>query len=231
MSGDDAEIDEVGAFGADQRRKRKAVRIDDLAGSRLGAGRHQFVAGREQRHLGLAINRHQRMVHAGNEREVARGQPMAFGEQLVALAEIEPLRADIAAFGGRPTIQPEFAAAAAGRTEISKGDDERKEKLKKEFAAAAKGQETTGERGGESRASKAAAAFNRRVTPSATTKGDLQRAFEQAKDIRRKPSSSSGQQEHTEELDPEKREQAREAKEDAQRRKPPPPGPERDREK
>ena len=100
LVGHDAEIDEVGAFGADQRRKRKAVRIDDLAGSGLGAGRHQFVAGREQRDLGLAINRHQRMVHAGDQREVARGQPMAFGEQLVAQAEIEPLRADVAAFGG-----------------------------------------------------------------------------------------------------------------------------------
>jgi hypothetical protein len=132
---------------------------------------------------------------------------------------------------GRPTIQPEFAAAAAGRTEIRKGDDERREKLKKDFAAAAKGHEATEKIGGDSKGSRASAAFNRTAKPTVTIKGDLQRAFEQATDIKRKPPPSSGGQEHTEETDPEKREQAREAKEELQRRKTPPPGPERDREK
>jgi hypothetical protein len=131
---------------------------------------------------------------------------------------------------GRATIQPEFTAAAAGRTEIRKGDDERKEKLKKDFAAA-KGEKATETRAGESKGSKAAAAFNRAAKPTVTTKGDLQRAFEQAKDAKRKPSTSSGQQEHTEEVDPEKREQVRKANEEPQPRKTPPPGPERDREK
>jgi len=120
---------------------------------------------------------------------------------------------------GRPTIQPEFTAAAEGRTQIRKGDDERKQKLKKDFAAAASGREETEARGGESKGLKG------------TTKGDLQRAFEHAKDLKPKPSSSSSQQEHTEEVEPEKAEPARKAKEDLQRRKPPPPGPERDREK
>jgi hypothetical protein len=117
----------------------------------------------------------------------------------------------------RASIRPEFAAAVAGKTEIRKGDGGQKGKLKKDFAAAAKGQEATETRGGESKGSK-----------PATTKGDLQRAFEQAK-AARKP--SSGQQEHTEEIVPEKLEQARKTKEDLEKHKPPAPGPERDREK
>ena len=95
-----------------------------------------------------------------------------------------------------------------------------KEKLKKDFAAAARGQEATeARRRGKQR-------IETRSQPS--RKGDLQRAFEQAK-AARKP--SSGQQEHTEEADPEKPEQARKTKEELERRKPPPPGPERDRER
>ena len=117
----------------------------------------------------------------------------------------------------RSTIRPEFSAAAAGMTEIRKGDDGRKEKLKKDFAAAARGREATEAGGGESKGSKPAA-----------TKGDLQRAFEQAR-AARKP--SSGQQEHTEEVDPDKLEQARKTKEELEKRKPQPPGPERDRER
>ncbi len=118
----------------------------------------------------------------------------------------------------RSTIRPEFAAAVAGKTEIRKGDDGRKEKLKKDFAAAARGQEATEARGGESKG----------LRPAAATKGDLQRAFEQAR-AARKP--SSGQQEHTEEAAPEKLEQARNTKEELERRKPQSPGPERDRER
>ena len=45
------------------------------------------------------MHRQQRMVHAGGEREIARGEPMPFGEQRFAGAEIEPLRAHVAAFG------------------------------------------------------------------------------------------------------------------------------------
>jgi len=132
---------------------------------------------------------------------------------------------------GRPTIQPEFTNAATGKTEIRKGDDERKEKLKKDFAAAAKGEKETETRGGDSKGSKAVAEFNRVAKPAETGNGDLQQAFEQAKNVTRKPSPSSGGQEHTEKIDPDKREQARKAKEDLDRLKPPPPGPERDREK
>ena len=117
----------------------------------------------------------------------------------------------------RASIRPEFAAAVAGKTEIRKGDGGQKGKLKIDFAAAARGQEATEARGGESKGSKPAA-----------TKGDLQRAFEQAK-AARKP--SSGQQEHTEEIVPEKLEQARKTKEDLEKHKPQSPGPERDRER
>ncbi|MGH6879012.1 MAG: relaxase/mobilization nuclease domain-containing protein [Rhizomicrobium sp.] len=117
----------------------------------------------------------------------------------------------------RSTIRPEFAAAA-GRTQITKGDDERTQKLKKDFVEAAGGQGTTQERGGGSEGTR----------PDATTKGDLQRAFEQAR-AARKP--SSGQQEHTPEVDSDKQEQARKAKEELEQRKPQPPGPERDRER
>jgi len=117
----------------------------------------------------------------------------------------------------RSTIRPEFAVAAAGITEIRKGDDGRKEKLKKDFEAAARGQEETEAGGGESKGLRPAA-----------TKGDLQRAFEQAR-AARKP--SSGQQEHTEEVDPDKLEQARKTKEELEKSKAQPPGPERDRER
>jgi hypothetical protein len=115
----------------------------------------------------------------------------------------------------RASIRPEFAAAATGKTEINKGDAGQKGKLKKDFAEAARGHGATEARGGESKAPR----------PAATTKGDLQRAFEQAK-AARKP--SSGTKEHTEEATPDKVEQARKTKEELERRKPPAPRPQRD---
>jgi hypothetical protein len=51
----------------------------------------------------------------------------------------------------------------------------------------------------------------------AFSKADLQRAFELAKDPARKP-AATGQQEHTEEIDPQKLEQAREKKDDLEKR-------------
>ena len=117
----------------------------------------------------------------------------------------------------RASIRPEFAAAAAGKTEIKKGDGAQKGKLKKDFEAAARAQKTAEGRGGEGKGTK-----------SSATKGDLQRAFELAKSAR-KP--SSGGKEHTEEPDPEKLEQARKTKEELEKRQPKPPGPERDRER
>lgn len=116
------------------------------------------------------------------------------------------------------SIKPAFSAAAAGKTQIKKGDDERKAKLKKDFAAAVKAQQTIQARGGEG--------GGRR--PASPTKGDLQRAYERA-NAARKP--SSGQQEHTEKADPDKQEQARKTKEELEQQKPQPPGPERDRER
>ena len=115
------------------------------------------------------------------------------------------------------SIKPEFTAAA-GKAQIKKGDDERKEKLKRDFAAAVKAQQTIQARGGEGEGRR----------PAATTKADLQRAYERA-NAAHKP--SSGQQEHTEEPASEKQEQARKAKEELERRKPQPPGSEKDRER
>ena len=51
----DAEVGHLGAFRARQRRERKAVGIDDLPRPGLGARRHQFVAGGEQRNARPAI--------------------------------------------------------------------------------------------------------------------------------------------------------------------------------
>ena len=117
---------------------------------------------------------------------------------------------------GRPTIRPEFAAAAAGIARLRKSEDERKGKLKKDFARRRRGL-------------KAGSAFNRAANASGTTKGDLQRAFERARNVAAKPAAD--QPEHTEQTDPKKLEPAPEKKEEQQSRKPRPPGPDRDREK
>jgi hypothetical protein len=131
---------------------------------------------------------------------------------------------------GRPTIRPEFAAAAAGIARLRKSEDERKGKLKKDFAAAAaKLQKAKEAGGGDTEGLKAAPAFNRAANASGTTKGDLQRAFEKARNVAAKPTAD--QPEHTEQADPQKLEPAREKKEEPQSRKPRPPGPDRDREK
>ena len=48
------------------------------------AGRHQLVAGREHGDFRPAVYGNERMVHGGGERKVARGEPMAGGEQRIA---------------------------------------------------------------------------------------------------------------------------------------------------
>ena len=91
----------VGAFLAHQRRERKAIGIDDLSRSRLDAWRHELVAGGEQRDLGAAMDRHQRMVH--RRRRVARSRAVSRwpgSEERIAGAKIETRGADIAALGG-----------------------------------------------------------------------------------------------------------------------------------
>ena len=47
------------------------------------------------------MDRQERVVHAGGERQIARRQPVTFGEQAVARLEVEPELADVAAFDGR----------------------------------------------------------------------------------------------------------------------------------
>jgi hypothetical protein len=84
----------------------------------------------------------------------------------------------------------------------------KKEQIMRDFKVAAdpeKAEKKTGD-AGKAPKGRLAALFNR---PTKTfSKADLQRAFEQAKNVTPKPSSSSGQQEHTEEIDPEKLKQA-----------------------
>jgi hypothetical protein len=112
--------------------------------------------------------------------------------------------------GGRifQKLKPEFDRSAnrAGATEGG-GDSmaAKKAQVMRDFGKAAGPQKhKTGETG---QAPKARPTFS---------KGDLQRAFERAKDPARKP--DTGQQEHTEEADPDKLEQAREKKDDLEKR-------------
>ena len=71
------------------------------------------------------------------------------------------------------SIRPEFAAAAAGKTEIRKGDGGQKGKLTKDFAEAARRKEATETRRRGNQSCEA--------DRLPTTKGDLQRAFEKAR--------------------------------------------------
>jgi hypothetical protein len=130
----------------------------------------------------------------------------------------------------RPSIKPEFAAAAAGIARLRKSEDERKGKLKKDFAAAAaKLKQPKEAGGGDTGGLKAATAFNRAANATGATKGDLQRAFEKVRNLAAKPAAEQPAQ--TEQADPKKIETAREKKDELQTRRPRPPGPDRDREK
>lgn len=129
----------------------------------------------------------------------------------------------------RPSIKPEFAAAA-GIARLRKSEDERKGKLKRDFAAAAaKLKQPKEAGGGDTGGLKAATAFNRAANATGATKGDLQRAFEKVRNLAAKPAAEQPAQ--TEQADPKKIETAREKKDELQTRRPRPPGPDRDREK
>jgi hypothetical protein len=109
-------------------------------------------------------------------------------------------------------LKPEFDRAVNRAVAMQGGGDSmapKKEQLMRDFAAAAdpqKARQKTGDTG-----------QSPKVRPApAFTKADLQRAFELAKDPARKP--AAGGQEHTEEIAPEKLEQAREKKADLEKR-------------
>jgi hypothetical protein len=112
--------------------------------------------------------------------------------------------------GGRsfPELKPEFDRAANPAGATQGGGDSvaaKKAQVMRDFARAADPQkQKTGETG---QSPKDRPTF---------TKGDLQRAYELAKDPARK--SDTGQQEHTEEADPDKLEQAREKKDELEKR-------------
>jgi hypothetical protein len=109
-------------------------------------------------------------------------------------------------------LSPEFDRAVNRAVAMQGGGDSmvaKKEQLMRDFAAAADPQKA-GQKTGDTGQSP-------KVRPApAFTKADLQRAFELAKDPARKP--AAGGQEHTEEIDPEKLEQAREKKADLEKR-------------
>ena len=73
------------AIGAD----RQIVGGDDLVGAGLGAGRDEFVAGRQDRDARAARDRQARMVHGGGEREFGRAEAAARRQHDVAFAKIE----------------------------------------------------------------------------------------------------------------------------------------------
>lgn len=105
-------------------------------------------------------------------------------------------------------LKPEFDRAVNPAETRQEGGDSmaaKKAQLLRDFAAAADRQKQKTAEGGQS------------PKAPAFTKADLQRAFELAKDPQRKPATTSGQ-EHTEEIDPEKLEQAREKKDDLEKR-------------
>ena len=116
-------------------------------------------------------------------------------------------------------LKPEFdQAVSPAEARQGEGDSRaaKKEQIKRDFESAAdpqKAGQTTGDSGGSPKG-RLAGLFSRMAQPF--TKGDLQRAFERAKDPERKPAPE--QQERAEEIDPEKLEQARDKKDDLERR-------------
>lgn len=133
--------------------------------------------------------------------------------------EIERRYANLAAVEARERFSLEMALK---RQEFQRARDisagraaDLQIELKPEFQRAAEGEKAK-RAGGDSEAPKGrlSALFNR-VMPS-FTKGDLQRAFERAKDPTRTPPASGGQREH--EVDPERLEKAEKAKEELDRR-------------
>jgi hypothetical protein len=98
---DEAEIGHRRAFLARKRGERETIRTDDLPRSRLGAGRHQLVAGREECNLRPPMQCHQRVVHSGEKRKIARREPVTFGKEALPAAKVEALGADVAAFACR----------------------------------------------------------------------------------------------------------------------------------
>ncbi len=86
-----------------------AVGADDLIGAGDGAGRHQLVAGGEDRHPRPAADRNLAMAGGGQKPDVAGGQGAAGGNQRLADAEIHARAADEAA-GRRDLAQDHLLA-------------------------------------------------------------------------------------------------------------------------
>src|SRR6185437_5686605 len=93
----DPEVACLRALGAGKRSEREAVRVDDLAGLRLGAGHHQFVAGADDGDLRPPENWHSVMIHRGGEHQIAVVEAAALLEQDLTFAKVDALAADVLA--------------------------------------------------------------------------------------------------------------------------------------
>jgi hypothetical protein len=114
-------------------------------------------------------------------------------------------------------LKAEFNRAAAPEAKRAEGDSRAAKKgaAVRDFQAAADPDKSPKKTGGAEAAKARLDALSGGA--HSFSKRDLQRAFEQAKDVTRK-ASSSGEREHTEEIDPEARQRAEKAKEDLERR-------------
>src|SRR5262249_40637663 len=90
-----AKVAHLRTLTARRRVDRKAVRIDNLARSRLAAGWDKFVPCTQQRDLWLAVHADARMVHGSGEHQVAARQPMPSAQEGLFTGKIDPLRTNI----------------------------------------------------------------------------------------------------------------------------------------
>ena len=104
-----AEVERNAARGGDEPGDREIVRRHDLRRPGRFAGRHELVAGRENRDPRPTAHRQRRMIGGGRERDVARAQPLAGAKQRLSFEEVEPRIAKIVAGSRR---RPEKNAVA-----------------------------------------------------------------------------------------------------------------------
>ncbi len=81
----------------DQCREPDGVGGDDLVRPRRRPGRHELVAGRDERDARAAAHRHGAIAHGRRERHLAVAEPGAGGEEDGALLEVETGGADVPA--------------------------------------------------------------------------------------------------------------------------------------
>ncbi len=95
----DADLDRLGAPTLNRGGQGDAVGADDLIGARNGAGRDQFVAGRQYGDARPAADGDFAMPRRGQKAQVAGGDRAPGRDQQLAGAEIQPRPADEASLG------------------------------------------------------------------------------------------------------------------------------------